>query len=111
VTPGDGRGRQLGFPTANLLVPPEKLIPADGVYVVDVLTSGVQQRAVMSIGNRPTFDRPRALEVYLLDFEGNLYGQSLAITFLARLRGVQAFASVDALLEQIRQDIALARSY
>ncbi len=109
VTHGDGRGHQFGIPTANLEVPGDKLIPADGVYVVEAAAPGVTRRGVMSIGNRPTVDRPYTLEVHLLDFHADLYDQPLTVTFARRLREVIAFASVDALLAQIHQDIAQAR--
>lgn len=110
VTPGDQRGRQLGIPTANLQPPSEKLIPADGVYIVDVPREDGLRRAVMSIGNRPTFDRPRTLEVHILDYADDLYGQELTVIFRQRLREVQSFSSQTALLAQIRDDIAAART-
>jgi riboflavin kinase/FMN adenylyltransferase len=106
---GDGRGRQLGVPTANLEPEPEKLIPADGVYAVNVETCGATYRGVMSLGARPTFDRPRTIEIYLLDFTGDLYGQPLTAVFLTRLRDICRYNSVDALMMQIREDIARAR--
>ncbi len=109
VLPGDQRGRTLGFPTANLSTPPEKLIPADGVYIVDVPLATGTSRAVMNIGNRPTFDRPRTLEVHLLDYSGDLLGQELTIVFRRRLREVRKFPTTEALLTQIRSDIAAAR--
>ena len=111
VIAGDQRGRQFGIPTANLQPPPEKLIPADGVYVVDVPRPEGIFRAVMNIGNRPTFNRPRTLEVHLLDYDGNLYGQELTVIFRQRLREVQPFNSEKELLEQIRRDIADARRW
>lgn len=110
VAHGDSRGHQLGVPTANLETPADKMIPADGVYAVDACAPGIKRRAVMSIGSRPTFDRPRTLEVHLLDFHGDLYHQPLTVTFLARLRDVHAFPDVDTLLAQIQDDIAQARA-
>ncbi len=109
VMHGDARGRELGFPTANILPPPDKIIPAEGVYAVAVCVNGKQIRAVMNIGDRPTFDRPYSLEVHLLDFSGDLYEQELAITFLARIRSVQRFSSAQELMARIKQDIAVAR--
>lgn len=111
VTPGDGRGRTLGIPTANLLAPPEKLVPGDGIYVVDARVHDTTYRAVMSVGVRPTFDRPYALEVHLLDFDGDLYALPLTVTYLARLRDVVTFPSVDTLVAQIRADITQARAW
>jgi len=111
VMVGDGRGKQLGVPTANLDVHPDKLMPADGIYAVDAcLPGGGRRRGVMHIGERPVFDRPRALEVHLLDFDGDLYLQPLTVTFLARLRDISDFPDADALVTQMRQDIARARA-
>ncbi len=109
VTRGDGRGHLLGVPTANLLPPPDKMLPQDGVYVVEVTIAGATRRGVMNIGARPTFGRPASLEVHLLDFHADLYDQPLTVSFLTRLRDIVAFPSVDALLAQIGKDIAEAR--
>ncbi len=111
VSTGDRRGGQLGIPTANLEVSNDKMLPADGVYVVDACAPGLKRRAVMNIGSRPTFDRPRALEVHLLDFSGDLYHQPLTVTFLARLREVCAFSTSEELISQIQRDIQLARRW
>jgi len=109
VIQGDHRGRQLGIPTANLEVHPDKLVPADGIYAVDVCAPGVRRRGVMHIGERPVFARPRTLEVHLLDFDGDLYQQPLTVTFLARLRHIERFPDVAALVAQMHADIARAR--
>jgi riboflavin kinase/FMN adenylyltransferase len=109
VRHGDGRGQQLGIPTANLEVTAEKLIPADGVYAVQVTAPDVICRGVMNIGQRPTFDRPASLEVHLLDFQGDLYGTPITVTFLKRLRATRPFPTPEALLAQIHEDIAEAR--
>ena len=109
VVHGDARGRQLGIPTANLQVPENKLVPADGVYAVEVTIAEMAYRGVMNIGNRPTFDRPYAIEVHLIDFHGELYGQTITVSLLARLRDTRPFDSLPALIEQIQQDIARAR--
>lgn len=112
VVAGDGRGRTLGIPTANLDTDTDtdKLVPAEGIYAVDVDTDAGRFRGAMNIGARPTFGRPRTLEVHLLDFAGDLYGARPTITFLARLRDVRTFATVEALLAQITDDIAQARA-
>jgi len=111
VAMGDGRGRQLGVPTANLDVHPDKLVPADGIYAVDACLPGAgRRRGVMHIGPRPVFDRPRTLEVHLLDFTGDLYLRPLTITFLDRLRDVRNFPDVSALIAQMQEDIAYARA-
>lgn len=111
VMRGDGRGQRLGVATANLDVAPDKLVPADGVYVVDADAPSVSRRAVMNIGNRPTFGRPRSLEAHLLEYQGDLYGQPLSISFLARLRDIQSFPDTQALLTQIHDDIAQAKRF
>ncbi|OPZ80882.1 MAG: Riboflavin biosynthesis protein RibF [bacterium ADurb.Bin429] len=111
VTRGDGRGRLLGMPTANLEPEPEKLVPADGVYAVTVAFCEGTRRGVMSIGSRPTFHRPHALEVHLLDYDGDLYGQTLEITFLRRLRDICTFPNADLLMARIREDIIAARAF
>ncbi len=107
VVRGDRRGRELGFPTANL-VPDERLAcPGHGVYAC----LADDHAAAVSIGVRPTFatGRGELIEAYLLDFEGDLYGQTLELTFLARLRGERRFASAEALVEQMRLDVQRTR--
>jgi riboflavin kinase / FMN adenylyltransferase len=107
VVHGDGRGRELGFPTANL-VPDDRLIrPDQGVYAA--LANG--HPAAVNIGVRPQFETGRGvlIEAYLIDFSGDLYGQELRIDFLQRLRGEKLFGSVEALTEQIAEDVARAR--
>jgi riboflavin kinase / FMN adenylyltransferase len=107
VVRGDGRGRDLGFPTANL-VPDERLVrPDQGVYAC--LANGMP--AAINIGVRPQFDTGRGvlIEAHLIDFEGDLYGTELRIDFLARLRGEKLFPSVEALVEQIGRDVEQAR--
>lgn len=110
VTPGDARGRALGFPTANLLCQ-TPLLPGDGVYAVTAtLSDGRRLPAVANLGARPTFgEGPATVEVHLLDFHGDLYGQQLAIDFVRRLRGEQRFSGREALVDQIAKDIAQAR--
>lgn len=108
VVRGDGRGRLLGFPTANLHpTHPRKLIPRNGVYAVRVWVPGASEPygGMMNIGVRPTFagDR-RTLEVHILDYEGELYGQQLRVDFIERLRNEQRFPSVEALREQLLLD-------
>jgi riboflavin kinase / FMN adenylyltransferase len=107
VVAGDRRGRQLGFPTANI-VPDEALVcPGHGVYVA---RAGGACAAV-SVGVRPTFGTGRAVlvEAYLLDRQEDLYGRSLRLDFLKRLRGERRFESVEALVEQMRADVEHAR--
>ncbi|NPA27348.1 MAG: bifunctional riboflavin kinase/FAD synthetase [Chloroflexi bacterium] len=111
VTRGDGRGRALGFPTANLVWDERKVLPKRGVYAAWAWVRGQRHPAVLNIGYRPTFDttpRPH-FEVHLLDFSGDLYGQTLAVDFVERLRDERAFPSVEALRAQLVQDVARAR--
>lgn len=95
-------GRKIGFPTANIEVSPDKLIPKDGVYCVCAL----DHIGMMNIGYRPTLDNgpQRSLEVHLLDFDGNLYGDEIKIEFLKYLREEQKFESIEDLQEQLKQD-------
>ena len=110
VEQGDGRGRTLGFPTANLRCAPV-LRPADGVYAVFVRRLGVPTEllpGVANLGLRPTFHAGRSLEVHLLNFEGPLYGEALRVGFVARLRGEVRFPDVAALQLQIDKDCRAA---
>jgi len=109
VVKGDGRGTALGFPTANLDAD-TPLIPGDGVYAVTVLGVGEEALSgVCNIGCRPTFGSgARQIEVHLLDFDGDLYGQTLRLCFVKRLRGERRFDAIDALKTQISTDIASA---
>ncbi|MFC7550214.1 bifunctional riboflavin kinase/FAD synthetase [Plantactinospora sp. GCM10030261] len=118
VIRGDQRGRQLGFPTANLLCHRYAAIPADGVYagwlVRDAARAGADGRtmlpAAVSVGTNPTFSGPdRRVEAYVLDFEGDLYGERLALDFVAHLREQRRYPSVEPLIEQMNEDVAQAR--
>lgn len=107
IVPGDRRGRQIGFPTANLDVEPLQL-PKDGVYAV-VARLLEEPRSpllhgVANLGERPTFDAGRAVEVHLLGFEGDLYEKRMRIGFAARLRGEMKFDGLEALRRQIKRD-------
>lgn len=107
VVRGDGRGRELGFPTANI-VPDERLVrPDEGVYACRA--DGTP--AAINIGVRPMFETGRGVlvEAHLIDFDGDLYGRELRMDFLSRLRGEKLFGSVDALVQQIGRDVARAR--
>lgn len=110
VVRGDGRGRTLGFPTANLTVPGgDKLIPPEGIYAVrGVLPTGTFPGA-LHLGPRPTFrGSPPTIELHLVGFEGDLYGAEVRVDFVERLRGVRPFATVEALVDQMREDVARA---
>ena len=112
VVAGDGRGRTLGFPTANLAIAPEKLIPATGVYAVSInLTDPQVYRGMMNIGLCPTFGgrTERRIEVHILDFDADIYGQKLTARLLHRLRDERRFPSVGALVSQLEADAARIR--
>jgi len=111
VVRGDGRGKELGFPTANLKVPNTgKLIPPPGVYAVrGVLRVGTYKGA-LHLGPRPTFrGSPPTIELHLLDFEGDLYGEEVRVDFVEYLREVRPFRNVAALVDQMREDVETVR--
>jgi riboflavin kinase / FMN adenylyltransferase len=111
VETGAARGRQLGFPTANIHPDPKRALPTDGVYAAVVPLDGVEHRAVANLGSRPTFkEGERLLEVHLLDTKVDLYGRQLDVDFVDRLRDVQRFESIDALRAQIGRDADAART-
>lgn len=108
VESGHQVGRTLGFPTANLHISEEKLIPANGVYAVET-TLG---RGIMNIGRRPTVGNGSdlSIEVHILDYRGDLYGQTIQLQFIGRIRAEKKFGSLDELKAHIRQDIDTALS-
>jgi riboflavin kinase/FMN adenylyltransferase len=111
VVRGEGRGRTLGFPTANLAMSEDgKLIPPPGIYAVrGVLRRGTFPGA-LHIGPRPTFrGSPPSVELHLMDFEGDLYGEGVRVDFIQYLREVRPFSTVGALVDQMREDVELAR--
>ncbi len=110
VIHGDARGRDLGYPTANLN-PGTQFELAHGIYAVRARVEGVLHDGVASFGRRPTFDNGNALfEVHLFDFSGDLYGRWMDVSVICRLRGEERFASVDALIAQMDRDSAEARA-
>lgn len=108
VVRGDARGRELGFPTANLEVWDEQIIPASGIYATFAWVDGQRYLAATNVGVRPTFETepvdPR-VEPHLLDFSADLYGKLLEVEFVKRLRPELRYESVDALLEQMHRDV------
>jgi riboflavin kinase/FMN adenylyltransferase len=106
VVRGDGRGRELGFPTANVVPDDRYVVPGHGVYAA--WAHGYP--AAVNVGVRPTFETGRGLlvEAYLVGFEGELYGETLRIAFVERLRGERRFESAEALVAQMRRDVAEA---
>lgn len=109
VTHGAGRGAKIGFPTANVAAI-DTLLPGLGVYAGAAWTCGQRYRAAINVGPNPTFNEQAIkLEVHLIDFSAELYHQPLEVDFLARVRDIQPFASVEALRAQLERDVAVAR--
>jgi riboflavin kinase / FMN adenylyltransferase len=111
VVRGDGRGRRLGFPTANIQAPgTEKLIPGSGVYAVFGTVRDRRLPGLLHLGPRPTFaGAAPSVELHLLDFDEDLYGETVRIDFIARLRGVTAFGSPEELVAQLHRDAGEGR--
>jgi riboflavin kinase / FMN adenylyltransferase len=111
VAHGDKRGRTLGFPTANLVPDPRLVVPDHGIYACRAAVDGETHVAAVNVGIRPTFKTGRGLliEAFLLDFERDIYGSELRLDFLERLRGERRFDSVDALVEQMGEDVLETR--
>ena len=118
VVRGDRRGRELGYPTANVETPPFTAIPADGVYAGHLVTrdprSGAsleRSPAAVSVGTNPTFQGSRrTVEAYVLDWDGDLYGEHVGVEFAARLRPMRAFAGVDELVAAMARDVEETRA-
>lgn len=111
VVHGDKRGRTIGFPTANMEVAREKLLPAYGVYACWVHVGAQRLPGIVNIGQRPTFDPPKLMiEAHLFDWAGDLYGQEIAVSLVKRIRAEQAFPGIDALVAQITADCQVARA-
>ena len=111
VVRGDGRGKDLGFPTANLRVGDgDKLIPPEGIYAVRAQLRSGTHAGALHLGPRPTFKgSPPTIELHLLDFDRDIYGEELRVDFLQYLREIRPFATVAALVDQIREDVEAAR--
>ncbi len=111
VIPGDRRGRELGFPTANIAPPPRKVIPADGVYAGYAVVGESRFPAAVNVGVRPTFgDGDRLIEAYLIDFDADLYGRTIAIEFAQWLRPEARFDTIEELVEGINADVAATKA-
>lgn len=112
VVSGDGRGRTIGVPTANIVVRKPFFIPGNGVYAVKVQSKGVIYNGVMNIGHKPTFSKDEfktSLEVHILNFDGVIYDEELIVQFISFLRHETKFASIDQLIGQIQLDIEQAK--
>ncbi|MCW4386717.1 bifunctional riboflavin kinase/FAD synthetase [Salinibacterium sp. SYSU T00001] len=107
VVPGERRGRELGFPTANLRPNPEGLIPADGIYAGWLTVDGTTYPAAISVGDNPTFEGvpARQVEAYVLDEDIDLYGRTVEVAFVERLRGMLKYTTIEALIEQLGRDV------
>jgi len=109
---GDGRGKHIGLPTANVAPWEKKIVPARGVYAAFAIVDGVFYQAVVNIGFRPTFyEQPlqSTIEAHLLDFKEDIYDKSICLIFIRQIRAEKRFASAEALMTQIRQDIQTSR--
>ena len=113
VIHGLGRGRTLGFPTANLTPPPpDKLLPAEGIYAVRASVGTELREGLLHLGPRPTFvGSPPTIELFLIDFERDIYGERVVVEFLHRLREVRPFATQAGLIEQMRRDLEAGREF
>jgi riboflavin kinase/FMN adenylyltransferase len=113
VVKGEGRGRRLGVPTANMKLDLDLMLPARGVYVSECSSRGMTYRSVTNVGVNPTFKDGQlpVVETHILDFDGDIYGEVIDVHFLGRLRDERKFPSVDALVAQIRTDMEKARAY
>jgi riboflavin kinase/FMN adenylyltransferase len=110
VVRGDKRGREIGFPTANLSPQPWSAVPADGIYAGRLVRGAEQLPAAISIGTNPTFaGRERRVEAYVLDFDGDLYGERVGLSFAARLRETVRFDTVEDLVAQMAKDVERTR--
>ena len=110
VIAGDRRGRSIGFPTANVLPDPAVVVPARGVYAGFVCVGKAVHSACTNVGLAPTFERGESrIEAYLIDFEGDLYGRVVDVSFVRRIRAEKRFSGVDQLKEQIGRDVEEAR--
>jgi riboflavin kinase / FMN adenylyltransferase len=106
VVRGERLGRKLGYPTANVrILDPEKMLPLEGVYAVFGWVGGRRRPGLLHLGPRPTFQGlPPSVELYLLDWSGDLYGAEIRVEFVRRIRGIEAFRDTEALIEAMRRD-------
>ncbi|MCH9018466.1 MAG: bifunctional riboflavin kinase/FMN adenylyltransferase, partial [Chloroflexi bacterium] len=106
VVVGDQRGRTLGFPTANIEVDPQLLLPGDGIYATWAIIDGERHQSATSIGVRPTFGLSnRLVEVFVMDFSDDIYGKTIGVEFIKKVRDQEKFDGLDELVKQINQDV------
>jgi len=113
VVHGEARGRTIGYPTANVMTPEDEWIPGIGIYTARLKVGAIWYPGMVSVGRNVTFgdDRPITVEMNLLDFQGNLYGEPVEVEWHHRLRGEVKFAGVDPLVAQLKQDEVATRDY
>ena len=112
VVQGDCRGRRIGFPTANMLIPKQMAVPPDGVYITEVVWRGKAYPAMTNIGANPTFDHQyRRIETHLIQWHGDIYGETIEVQFKKRLRQEIRFSGIDELIAQMKQDESNALRY
>lgn len=111
VVRGDGRGRELGFPTANLRIAErDKLIPPQGIYAVRAVLRTGTYAGALHLGPRPTFKgSPPTIELHVLDFDRDIYGEDVRVDFIRYVREIRPFGTIAALVEQMREDVEIAR--
>jgi riboflavin kinase/FMN adenylyltransferase len=113
VIKGEGRGKRIGFPTANIQVNPDLIVPQKGVYVTRTCYEGMTYQSITNIGNNPTFKDTDQIhiETNILDFDNEIYGENLEIEFLSKVRDERKFATVNDLIEQIKKDVQFSRDF
>lgn len=113
IVKGDGRGKTIGFPTANITIDKDRLIPKSGVYITRSMINSMVYHSVTNIGYKPTFNEKKILsvETHLLDFDEEIYGENLKVYFLKRLRGEEKFSSVNELIVQIKEDVKKTEAF
>lgn len=113
VVKGEGRGKKIGFPTANIQIPSDSIVPKIGVYVTRTIYKGMTFKSITNIGKNPTFKDSASvtIETNIFEFDSDIYGESIHIEFLARVRDEKKFPTVTDLVEQIKKDVEFARDY
>jgi riboflavin kinase / FMN adenylyltransferase len=113
VVKGEGRGKKIGFPTANIQVHADLIVPQKGVYITRTVYNGMTYQSITNIGNNPTFKDSHLvhIETNLFDFDTDIYGETIEIEFLQKVRDEKKFATVNELIEQIRRDVQEAKSF
>jgi len=113
VVKGEGRGRKIGFPTANIQVSPDLIVPHRGVYITRTIYNGMTYNSITNIGHNPTFKDTHQLhiETNLFDFDTDIYGETLDIEFLQKVRDERKFPTVNDLIAQIKDDVCTAKNF